>query len=358
VAAGAGSGQQYDHGRHPFEGGRRRRARIVYVTLLVALACPLVAFFLPDDDFQKACLLRKGALRSVVVTERGNGEGSLDKSFLTLKSGSGLEVDVGVLSPPRDGRRHPAVILLPGNAAGAHAVDEALDVDDVVTVSLGYRYAPPEDAGVMDSLRDVQKARHALLDVVPGALLVSDYLRSREDVDPTRIAVVGLSFGALYVPAIAAQERGLAAAVLVDGGGDLRSLLAHNVERAGFSALAPVAGVLGARLLRPLEPLRHAPRVAPVPLVMINATEDELVPRENALALYAVAQEPKSLVWLEVGHVHLGDRVLLGRVVGAVRKALARLGVLESATSGMSPRERPSARPTTLGISRQAPYPS
>ncbi|HWX25446.1 MAG TPA: hypothetical protein VN083_10405, partial [Vicinamibacteria bacterium] len=68
MAAGAGSGQQYDHGRHPFEGGRRRRARIVYVTLLVALACPLVAFFLPDDDFQKACLLRKGALRSVVVT--------------------------------------------------------------------------------------------------------------------------------------------------------------------------------------------------------------------------------------------------------------------------------------------------
>jgi fermentation-respiration switch protein FrsA (DUF1100 family) len=138
-----------------------------------------------------------------------------------------------------------------------------------------------------------------------------------------------VSFGALYVPAVVTEERRFAAAVMVDGGGDLASLLNHNLERAGAASLAPWAGFLGARLLRPLEPLRHVPRVSPVPLVMINATGDDLVPRENALALFAAAGEPKSLRWLELGHVHLGDRGLLRRVAQAVRDALAELRVLD-----------------------------
>jgi fermentation-respiration switch protein FrsA (DUF1100 family) len=149
-------------------------------------------------------------------------------------------------------------------------------------------------------------------------------------VDPSKIALVGMSFGALFVPAIVAQDRGFAAAVMVDGGGDLRSLLQHNTERAGASWVAPLAGLLGARLLRPLEPLRHAPGIAPVPLIMINATNDALVPEENARELFAAAREPKTLVWLKESHLHLGDRNLLRRVVTEVRKELHRVGVLES----------------------------
>jgi fermentation-respiration switch protein FrsA (DUF1100 family) len=269
--------------------------------------------------------------------ERTEGEGGLQKSFLTLRSTSGLEVDCGELSPQGNGRAHPAVILLAGNASGAHAVDDALGVEDVVTLSVGYRYTPPSGAGLVDYALDVPKARRALLEVVPAVLLARDYLKTRKDVDPSRIALVGLSFGALYVPVVVAQDRGFAAAVMVDGGGGLASLLGHNLERAGVGRVSGCAGLLGARLLRPLEPLHYAQRISPVPLVMINATGDALVPRENALAFFSQAREPKSLVWLETGHVHVGDRALLRRVAETVRRALEELRVLEARPPG-SPR--------------------
>jgi fermentation-respiration switch protein FrsA (DUF1100 family) len=302
--------------------------------------------FLREGDFQTTCRDRKGRLTKAEVKEREPGERGLEKQYLTLKSTSGLEVDLGVLSPPREGGRRPGVILLAGNAAGAHAIDEALETDDVVMTALGYRYTPPEDPGLFDSIRDVPRVRRALFDVVPGVLLAADYLRARNDVDPKRIALVGLSFGALYVPAVVEVDRGFAAAVMVDGGGDLRSLLVHNVERAGYPGWAPLAGVVGSRLLSPLEPLRHAASVSPVPLVMINATEDELVPRPNVLAFYEAAREPKSLIWLDAGHVHLGDRALLRRVVEEVRKALLDLKILERVRPEAPVEARsPSSRP-------------
>ena len=307
-----------------------RSARLLGALALGLLVLLIALWFSPDPDPQEAWQARKGSLASIRVREKGPGPEGLTRSLLTLESTSGLSVDVGVLAPDEGPSRHPGVLLLAGNAAGDRAIDEAVNVEGVVTLALGYSYVPPSGAGPFEDLLEVPRARRAFMDVVPSALLAHDYLLGRGDVAPSRIALVGVSFGALYVPVVASQDHRFAAAVMVEGGGDLPALLRRNIALAGAGRLASVGGLVGGRLVRPLEPLRYASAIAPVPLVMINATGDALVPPESARALFEAAREPKELVWLEAEHVHLGDPKLLKRVADAVAEALAKRGILKA----------------------------
>ena len=49
---------------------------------------------------------------------------------------------------------------------------------------------------------------------------------------------------------------------------------------------------------------KWVPRIAPRPLVMVNASGDERLPRESVGALYHAAGEPKEQVWMPGRHVH------------------------------------------------------
>ena len=47
---------------------------------------------------------------------------------------------------------------------------------------------------------------------------------------------------------------------------------------------------------------RTSARFAPRPLLFVNATRDERIPRAAAEALHAAAREPKEIAWFECGH--------------------------------------------------------
>ena len=59
-----------------------------------------------------------------------------------------------------------------------------------------------------------------------------------------------------------------------------------------------------------MAPERWAARIAPRPFMMVNARDDERMPRPNVERLFESAQEPKSLVWLPGGHVRSSAAVL------------------------------------------------
>ncbi|OAA55002.1 hypothetical protein SPI_08506 [Niveomyces insectorum RCEF 264] len=61
---------------------------------------------------------------------------------------------------------------------------------------------------------------------------VVDYLRTRADVDPDRIALVGVSFGGSLAPLAAAHEHRLAAVLAVDGLADLHAAFARQFPAA------------------------------------------------------------------------------------------------------------------------------
>ena len=75
--------------------------------------------------------------------------------------------------------------------------------------------------------------------------------------------------------------------------------------------------VLGATTVR--ESLRAEPR----PFVMVNASDDERLPRQSVEALYAGAAEPKEIIWMSGRHIH-ADAETIGRLVRIVMERVAK----------------------------------
>ncbi len=279
-----------------------------------------------DRDYTAHFQERRGTFAGATVREVSRNAGS-EKSWLTVKSKAGFVVECGMLTPPDDGHKHPAIVLLGGKATGKHAVDYALDVTGMIIVAVDYPFTPRDTYTITNFIGDIPAIRTALLDMVPSVMLVIDYLLSREDVDPAGIVVLGYSFGAPFVPCILAHDRRPAVAAMVCGGGDLRSLIVHNVRRYEGEAVSQFVGALGGVLLHPLEPMRYIGRVAPTPLIMINGTEDEQVPRRNAEMLYNAAGEPKTITWLPSRHVRPDNVELTRSIMAELKRELRRRGI-------------------------------
>jgi dipeptidyl aminopeptidase/acylaminoacyl peptidase len=164
--------------------------------------------------------------------------------------------------------------------------------------------------------------------MVPSAILAADYLFSRPDVDTTKLVILGYSFGAPFIPAIVTHDRRAAAAVMVYGGGELTSMIRHNVARYESVWLSEFVGRLGGLLLRPLEPMRYAGRISPIPIIMINGENDEQIPRANTELFFNAAQEPKKIIWLNSRHVRPENEELTRRIIGILKEELTRLKIL------------------------------
>jgi predicted esterase len=106
-----------------------------------------------------------------------------------------------------------------------------------------------------------------------------DALARLEALDSGRVAFAGLSLGAIVGAAFcAADPRPRAAALALAGGG-----------------MGPPE----------LDPVRCVGRIAPRPVLFVNATRDATIPREAAERLHAAAGEPSEVRWFESGHADL-----------------------------------------------------
>jgi len=104
------------------------------------------------------------------------------------------------------------------------------------------------------------------------------------EVDEGRVAYAGLSLGSIVGATYLAHDPRPRAGALALGGG-------------GFGGPAS-------------DPARHVHRIAPRPLLFVNATRDETVPREATEALFDAAGEPKEIHWFESGHQDLPGAAL------------------------------------------------
>lgn len=282
-------------------------------------------------DYASEFLSRRGSFSHAKLTPAGGTE-ETEKFWLTVQNSSGFAVECGLLVPKQTGKRYPAIVLLGGRATGKNAVDFAIDIEDVILAAPDYGYTPRAEYTMPQLLSDVPEIRRALLDMVPAVMLLTDYLFTRSDVDTTKLVLIGYSFGAPFVPAIIRYDRRATAAFIVYGGGDLRNLIRHNVRRYRGAFISEMTGWMGAILLSPLEPLRSIEHISPVPLVMINGTADEQIPRANAELLYQKAKEPKKIIWLESMHVHPRNPELTVRIIRTIQQELLKMGILESPT--------------------------
>jgi len=278
---------------------------------------------------------RKGRLQQAATTPAGTDAVS-DLFDLTLGSSTGSAVRAMVRVPRGGSPPYPAVVLvggielgrrvaaLPGlNAIARYAIIVSPDYPIVLEPRL------LEGLGL---LRAGPQLRAAAFDLVAQVGLQVDYLLSRRDVAPTRVFLVGSSFGAPAVVIAGGVDSRPAAVIALYSGGDIGSLVTHVLRLGGRDTASPwqaaVAGHGLALLLAPLEPTRYVARISPRPLLMVNGARDSLIPRANVDALYEAARQPKDILWVRSEHVQPDETELIGAVSGWIAAWLAKRGLL------------------------------
>jgi dipeptidyl aminopeptidase/acylaminoacyl peptidase len=143
-----------------------------------------------------------------------------------------------------------------------------------------------------------------------------DYLATRPDVDPRRLGYGGISWGAITGITFAAHDPRIKAVASIVGGGNFMGTLADKVQMDRETIEAA----------KSFDPVYHVPLIAPRPLLLLNVTKDQLVPRFFADSLHKAAGESAKKMWVDTDHFFQGiDRyALLEDVIVFMRDSLAR----------------------------------
>jgi len=249
---------------------------------------------------------RRGELAEARVVDRyGFAESTIEQ--IALRSSTGIEFEIALRIPhtPLPGR--PLVILIAGNETGHKAATLIRDPRGVAIAALSYpfREIPYRDFWPMlKALPNIQQGIH---DTPAAVLLAIDYLAKRADLAPERIELAGVSFGAYLAAVPAALDERVSRLWLIHGSADPERVIRFGLEdRLPTPAFAGplakyLAHIAGAGFLAPELWLE---KLADLPLVIINAEDDESLPRSAVLELHRRAPEGTPILWTPGDHVH------------------------------------------------------
>ncbi len=138
-----------------------------------------------------------------------------------------------------------------------------------------------------------------------------DLLASRPEINPERIGITGISLGAIIAATSAGAEPRFHRASLMLSGGDLLPMIYHARETRPLSEmirkLSPQERAEVEAKIAEVDPLRFAPalrdRARQGKVLMINATEDEVIPRRCTEKLAEALGIADRVAWFEgLGH--------------------------------------------------------
>lgn len=324
--------------------------RLLFVFFLVTALGAAATLWLLRDPVP-GMMARRGQLADTQVVPVDSVGGHVNERIV-LRSSSGLMAEMllrrpAVMAPASrpdtaaasstpatapTARRRPVFLILGGHKSQERAATLIEDPGDNIVVAMAYPFDGNPRVKGLAVVPLVPKIRRAILDTPPAVMLALDYLRARADIDSTRVELVGASFGAPFAAMTAALDPRVSRLWLVHGAGEPYTLLEHNLVRsipwgAPRAIVAALANVLasGPRL----TPERWVPRVSPRPVVLINATDDERLPRRAIITLHDSARAPREIIWLPGLHVQSNRKDV---IEGLVRTVLARSATLPVGT--------------------------
>lgn len=298
-----------------------RRLFLAITALAVLASVGSAAWMLRDPvpHFDK----RRGSF--VRAEERpASVDGTTREHEVRVIGSSGLGVELAIRRPAAPESvvvRRPLFIVLGGHERGKGAAALIGDTRGAIFASLEYPFDGDHRAKGPAVLKQVPAIRRAIYDTPPSVELALDYLLQRPDVDPTRVELVGASFGAPFATIAAARDTRITRLWLAHGGGDTYRMISRGLEKEipWAPVRAPLAHLANILASGPrFTPEKWIARVAPRPVVMLNAEEDEKIPRESVEILYAAAGEPKELVWLPGKHMQGNRPDVIERLINAV----------------------------------------
>jgi hypothetical protein len=263
-----------------------------------ALLLPVVA----EPEFQA----RRGELADAHKTGRWVVPGGrIEEISLTSTSGLAVELALRLPDEPLPGR--PLLIMLSGQETGRKAVELLPDTRGVAVAALTYPFGTvPHRDGLALTLA-LRRIQRGIVDTPPAVLLAADYLLARPDLAPGRVELAGISFGAYLAAVPAALEPRIERLWLIHGSGDPQGVIEAGLrKRIGVEPIRRgVAWFLAtAAAAHHLSPEHWVARVAPRPLIVVNAAEDSSLPAEAVNVLHQALKPPFEVLWSPGDHVH------------------------------------------------------
>lgn len=303
---------------------RVRRGWLV-LAVLVGFLASIVARLLRDP--MPHFVERRSALLHVTADSVAIEEGHVLEP-LRIVATSGLAVNILVRRSVADtGRRDlPLAIILGGHYTGREAARLLGPTPGVVVAAMSYPYEGSPRPDALTFLRDIPRIRRAFLDTPPAIMVAIDYLLQRPEVDPQRVEAIGVSLGAPFVTIAGALDQRITRVWALHGsGGSYAPLEAQMRREIPFGPLRVLAaGVANLIINGPrLDPVHWVAMISPRPFMMVNASDDERLPRQAVEALYHAAREPKELIWMSGIHVH-ADRETISRLLNIVMSRMNR----------------------------------
>jgi dienelactone hydrolase len=154
---------------------------------------------------------------------------------------------------------------------------------------------------------DLMVTQKVVLQTVVDYRRAMDYLATRKDVGGTAFGVMGLSMGAVQGAILAAADDRVAAALLVSGGGDLETYMAHSSRPGSREALEALAAPGMKAEAAKMDPVNYVAYIRPRVVWFLNGRRDTVCPPEAAQALHAAARDPKRVIWYDGGHLPPSD---------------------------------------------------
>lgn len=321
---------------------RNTVAALLGVVILAALTGTIWAGLERTRDPLSAIHLRPGSVRTVVDSSypvvTAAGEARIFRDLVIETAGAGT-IRATASHPAVDpGSPMPLVIVLAGLRTGRESL--AFVDEHGPNILVGYEYPYSQETFYQGArIAQVPPIRRAVLQVPAQVTLLADLLAREGRVDGERAALLGFSFGALFVPAVqrvAAEEgRPFNALIMAYGGADIAALLDANLRIRSRPLRRSVAAA-GATLVHAMEPGRHLPHL-PGRFLLIRGDRDTQIPTALAETMAALTPDPKDVVVLAAGHMGPRDPELTARVVAISQDWLVRQGVIDrGATAGGS----------------------
>jgi len=211
------------------------------------------------------------------------------------------------------GSRYPAVILL--HSLGIQQPELELSLARelvrhqiaVLLLTLPYhmeRTPPGYDSGELILRGDVSLLRNALIQAVWDVRRAIDWLARQPEVDSTRVALVGISLGAIMGATALGVEPRLHSAVLILGGVDLAHIVWHSILAIRTRIRLREQGYTLQRLREAIADVEPMHRLTPAlgeKTFVIGARFDIVVPTEDTEKLIRALGNPR-VFWLNTGH--------------------------------------------------------
>lgn len=269
------------------------------------------------------------AASRIYLVERDGGMRREQEVLMTAPGKPGMRFAVSLPRFVASDERLPVLVILAGMRTARQSLDQMPQHGRNAIVSLEYPLDLEEwgEAGLFGRIR---MAREGALETPDQVAALLRWAADQPWADPRRTTVVGVSLGAVLLPVSQRRAERLdapaAALVLAHGAADVATVL---ISLGGDTAerFSPLAAPILRRLISPLEPANHLPKMT-APTLLITADEDDRMPAENTRLLEALAPDPKTVLRFEGAHVRLRRPDIVEELVETTRNWLHEGGYL------------------------------